>query len=95
MPLCSPDSTGGRRLDDPPRPAPGPRPPQHASEPLPGFLEPDQLVASTRRPVPRAPLSRRARAALRILRVAVIIVSAIVIYAFVAQPADLTRLPHR
>jgi hypothetical protein len=64
---------------------PAPRPPQHAGEPMPGFLEPDQLVASTRRPVPRAPLSRRVRAALWILRVAVIILSAMVIYVFVAQ----------
>jgi hypothetical protein len=64
---------------------PAPRPPQHAGESLPGFLEPDQLVASTRRPVPLAPLSRRVRAALWILRVVVIIVSAMVIYAFVAH----------
>jgi hypothetical protein len=58
---------------------------QHADEQLPCFLEPGQLVAGTRRPVPRAPLSRRARAALWALRVAVIIVSVMVIYAFAAQ----------
>jgi hypothetical protein len=57
----------------------------HADELLPGFLEPGQLVAGTRCPVPRAPLGRRARAALWTLRVAVVIISAMVIYAFAAQ----------
>jgi hypothetical protein len=52
---------------------------------LAGFLEPDQLVSGRQRPVPRARLSRRAGAALWALRVFVIVVSAMVIYAFVAQ----------
>lgn len=64
---------------------PGRRRPPQADEQMSGFLESGQLVAGTRRPVPRAPLSGRARAALRALRVVVIIVSAMVIYAFAAQ----------
>ncbi|MBV8994872.1 MAG: hypothetical protein JO287_14530 [Pseudonocardiales bacterium] len=54
-------------------------------EPLLGFLEPDQLVARTQHPVPRAALSRRASAALWILRIFAIIVSAMVIYTFFSQ----------
>jgi hypothetical protein len=49
------------------------------------FLERDQLIADTSRPVPRAPLSRRVRAALWALRVFVVVVSAMVIYTFVSQ----------
>jgi hypothetical protein len=49
------------------------------------FLELDQLVADKARPVPRAPLSGRARAGLWALRVFVLIVSAMVIYTFVSQ----------
>jgi len=63
----------------------GRRHPPQADEQLSSFLESGQLAAGTRRPVRRAPLSRRARAALWALRVVVIIVSAMVIYAFVAQ----------
>jgi hypothetical protein len=48
-------------------------------------LERDQLVAETSRPVPRAPLSARARAGLWALRVFVVIVSLMVIYTFVEQ----------
>jgi hypothetical protein len=49
------------------------------------FLEPGQLTAATRRPVPRAHLSRRPVTALWALRVLVIILSAMVIYAFFSQ----------
>jgi hypothetical protein len=49
------------------------------------FLEPGQLIAATRRPVPRARLGRRAMIALWALRVLVIILSAMVIYTFATQ----------
>jgi hypothetical protein len=49
------------------------------------FLEHDQLVADTSRPVDRMVLSGPTRAALWALRVFVIIVSAMVIYTFVSQ----------
>ena len=55
---------------------------EHEREELISFLESDQLVAERSRPVPRAPLSRRASAGLWALRVAAIIVSAMVIYTF-------------
>ena len=48
-------------------------------------LERDQFVAETSRPVPRAPLSARAAAALWALRVFVIVVSLMVIYTFIDQ----------
>jgi len=48
-------------------------------------LERDQFVAETSRPVPRAPLSARARAGLWALRVFVVIVSLMVIYTFAEQ----------
>ncbi len=48
-------------------------------------LERDQLVAETDRPLPRARIGRRAVALLWALRVAVVIVSAMVIYVFVAN----------
>jgi hypothetical protein len=48
-------------------------------------LERDQFVAETSRPVPRAPLSARARAGLWALRVFVVLVSLMVIYTFVDQ----------
>jgi len=49
------------------------------------YLEPDQLVLDKSRPVPRAQLSRRATAALWALRVFVLLLSAMVIYAFASQ----------
>jgi hypothetical protein len=49
------------------------------------FLEPAQLTAATRQPVPRAQLGRRAMIALWALRVLVIILSAMVIYTFFSQ----------
>ena len=49
------------------------------------YLEPDQLVADTTRPVGRAALSRRASAALWALRVFVLVVSVMVVYTFVSQ----------
>ncbi len=49
------------------------------------FLERDQLVADTSRPVSPAHLSARAKAALWALRAFVVIVSFMVIYTFVHQ----------
>jgi hypothetical protein len=49
------------------------------------FLERDQLVTDTSRPVPRAALSRRVNNALWALRVFVVVVSAMVIYTFISQ----------
>jgi hypothetical protein len=49
------------------------------------FLEPGQLTAATRRPVPRAQLGRPAMIALWALRVLVIILGAMVIYTFFSQ----------
>ena len=49
------------------------------------FLEPDQLDLHTSVPVPRALLSKRARAGLWALRVFVILVSIMVIYTFASQ----------
>ena len=48
-------------------------------------LERDQFVAATSRPVPRAQLGARATAGLWALRVFVVLVSLMVIYAFVDQ----------
>jgi hypothetical protein len=58
---------------------------ERANEELVMFLEPDQLVAHTSVPVPRAPLSERARTGLWALRVFVILVSIMVIYTFASQ----------
>ena len=55
------------------------------SEQLIMFLERDQLVVDATRPVPRAPLGRRAELALWSLRIFVTILSAMVIYTFVSQ----------
>ncbi|HWF50379.1 MAG TPA: hypothetical protein VG294_07000 [Solirubrobacteraceae bacterium] len=49
------------------------------------FLERDQLVTDTARPVPRMALSRRTSVALWALRVFVVVVSAMVIYTFISQ----------
>ena len=48
-------------------------------------LERDQLAAETFRPVSRASLGRRAIIALWALRIAVLLVSAMVIYTFVVR----------
>jgi hypothetical protein len=49
------------------------------------YLEPDQLVADQKRPVPRARLGRWARAGLWSLRVLVAVMGMLVIYTFIAQ----------
>ena len=49
------------------------------------FLERDQLVFDTSRPVARVPFGHRMNTALWALRVFVIVVSAMVIYTFVSQ----------
>jgi hypothetical protein len=64
-----------------PIPRPGQRP---GGEPA-VFLEPGQLTAATRRPVPRAQLGRPAMIALWTLRVLVIILTAMVLYTFFSQ----------
>ncbi|TMK25705.1 MAG: hypothetical protein E6G62_04440 [Actinobacteria bacterium] len=46
-------------------------------------LEPDQFVAATAEPVPRAPLGPRAKAVLWSLRIFVVLVSVMVVYTFV------------
>ena len=55
------------------------------SKPLIAHLEHDQLVAETGRGVAPARLHRRARLALWALRVFVVVVGLLVIYAFVAR----------
>jgi hypothetical protein len=59
--------------------------PGAAQTPLIAHLERDQLVGETLRPVARARLSARTRAALWALRVFVVVLGAMVIYAFVAR----------
>lgn len=49
------------------------------------FLEPGQLTAATREPVPRAHLSKPATLSLWALRVLVVVISAMVVYTFFAQ----------
>lgn len=49
------------------------------------YLERDQLASDTRRPVPRARLSNRVKVGLWALRVFALLVSAMVIYTFIAQ----------
>jgi len=71
-------------LPDPPV-ANLPEPRAHAPHELIMHLEPDQLVAETFIPVPRAHLSVRARVALWGLRIFALVLSVMVIYVFVAQ----------
>ena len=49
------------------------------------YLERDQLASDRGRPVPRARLSGRATAGLWALRVFCVVVSAMVVYTFIAQ----------
>jgi hypothetical protein len=58
---------------------------ERAEDELVLHLERDQFVAETSRPVPRAPLGARTRAALWALRVFVVLVGAMVIYTFLEQ----------
>jgi hypothetical protein len=64
-----------------PDPMDGDRPGEQLVE----FLERDQLVAETFKPVPKAELGPAAVAALWSLRVFVVIVSAMVLYTFFVQ----------
>ena len=57
----------------------------HNGADLSSYLEHDQLVADTDRPVPRAQLTRRTSTALWILRIFTILVGAMVIYVFFSQ----------
>ena len=65
--------------------APAPAPRETEDEPLIEHLERDQLVAETLRPVAPAQLSRRVLAGLWALRVFAVLVSAMVIYTFIAR----------
>ncbi len=58
---------------------------QHDDAGLVSYLEHDQFVADTERPVPRTQLSTRAAAALWALRIFVIVVGAMVVYSFFSQ----------
>jgi hypothetical protein len=58
---------------------------ERAEDELIMHLERDQFVAETSRPVPAAELGRRAILGLWALRVFVVLVSAMVIYTFVAE----------
>jgi hypothetical protein len=58
---------------------------QQHDEDLAMLLTRDQVAAGDQLPVPRAPLSPRASAALWALRIFVIILSAMVIYTFVSE----------
>jgi hypothetical protein len=60
--------------------SPGTHPPD---APLIDFLEPDQLVADTSRPVPRRHLGRAASVGLWGLRILFLVMSALVVYTFV------------
>jgi hypothetical protein len=74
--------------DTPTKPATANPPPQEtgrADQELVMYLERDQLDADTSVPVPRARLSRRAKAGLWTLRVFVILVSIMVIYTFASK----------
>ena len=62
-----------------------PQPPERFEDEPVIYLERDQLVAETSRPVPRAALSARAAAGLWALRVFVVLVSLMVIYTFIDQ----------
>jgi hypothetical protein len=64
---------------------------QHNGTDLASYLEHDQLVADTDRPVPRAQLTKRTSTALWILRVFTILVGAMVIYVFFSQLGALCR----
>lgn len=66
---------------------PNHRPEGHSDSELIDGLEPDQLVATSSIPLPPVRLSRFSRSALAVLRVFVLLVSALVIYTFVANLA--------
>ena len=61
-----------------------PNPQEHEDKPV-EHLQRGQFVAETSQPVPRAALSARASAGLWALRVFAVLVSLMVIYAFIAQ----------
>lgn len=55
----------------------------HPDDELIQALEPDQLVAATSKPLPRYQLSHTANMALWLLRIFVLLMTALVIYTFV------------
>jgi hypothetical protein len=55
----------------------------HPDDELIQALEPDQLVASTSKPLPRYQLSHTGNVALWLLRIFVLLMTALVIYTFV------------
>jgi len=61
------------------------QPPERSQDKQVMYLDRDQLVAETTRPVPRAALSARTIAGLWALRVFAVLVSLMVIYTFIDQ----------
>ncbi|GAC1323118.1 MAG: hypothetical protein NVSMB25_19080 [Thermoleophilaceae bacterium] len=57
----------------------------YPDEELVAYLEPDQLAVDANRPLPRAAVGTATLAALWLLRVFVLVVSAMVIYTFLHQ----------
>jgi hypothetical protein len=55
----------------------------HPDEELIQALEPDQLVSATSKPLPRYQLNQIANVALWLLRIFVLLMTALVVYAFV------------
>ena len=55
----------------------------HPDDELIHALEPDQVVAAASRPLPRYRLSQGANAALWLLRIFVLLVTALVVYTFI------------
>lgn len=70
----------GAQPDIPPTHGPG----HEGADPV-LHLEPDQLVASTFKPLPRAQVGPRMRLALWALRIITVLVAAMVLYAFFAE----------
>lgn len=62
-----------------------PQPDPRADHQLVEYLEPNQLVSDTSRPVPRAQLTTRVRAALWTLRIVTVLLTIMVIYTFISQ----------
>lgn len=64
-----------------------PQPDPRADDQLVEYLEANQLVSDTSRPVPRAQLTARVRTALWTLRIFVVLLTIMVIYTFISQLA--------
>lgn len=64
---------------------PGHEPEGHPDSELISSLEPDQLTAVSNQPLPRAQMSRLLNFALLLLRAFSLLITAIVVYVFIAQ----------